>query len=188
MSTPPQRRVLFIGEPGAGKSACITAISEIMPTRTDVATPEALSPRRGSPTVALDCGVLTTADGERLLLYGVPGQARFEFAVAAMRAGVVGVVLLVDHGAADARALLAASLERHREVLRERPFVVAINRSAGITRAHLDAYVRVLQQSPLVAPVLAIDARSRDSVSTMVDVLLEITAFAPPVAPARAAR
>lgn len=176
---PAQHKILFLGEPGAGKTTSIATISEIMPICTDVPTTDALSHRKASTTVAMDYGEVTLGDDEKLMLYGVPGQSRFAFMAQVVGDGVVGCLVLVDHGAPDARETLAACLERHRLLLRDRPFVLAINRATGITRAQLEGYVRVVQQVGLMAPVMAIDARLRASVTSALGVLLEMAEFAP---------
>ncbi|WP_245391541.1 GTP-binding protein [Thioflexithrix psekupsensis] len=73
-------KIVFTGSMGAGKTTAIAAISEIPVINTDVrATDPTTLQRKATTTVAMDYGELTLEDGQKLRLYGTPGQLRFEY-------------------------------------------------------------------------------------------------------------
>lgn len=73
------RRVAFVGPFGVGKTTALRAISDIPVVDTDVASSERLPPIPGKThtTVGFDYGELKLPDGERIGLFGLPGQDRF---------------------------------------------------------------------------------------------------------------
>ncbi len=94
-------KLLFIGEPGAGKTTCIAAVSDIEPVSTDVGCTDELAQIKETTTVALDYGELDLGADGRLLLYGLPGQSRFRFMFDVVREDLLGVAVLVDAARAD---------------------------------------------------------------------------------------
>ena len=72
-------KLVFAGSMGAGKTTAIGAISEIPPVRTDVANSDLATFAKATTTAAMDYGEVTLDGGDKLRLYGTPGQARFDF-------------------------------------------------------------------------------------------------------------
>ena len=87
-------KLAFIGEPGAGKSTCINAVSDFPAVSTDVECTDDLAKLKKTTTVALDYGEMNLGEQGRLLLYGLPGQSRFSFMMDAIQDGLAGVVVL----------------------------------------------------------------------------------------------
>ncbi len=165
-------KIAFIGEPGAGKTTCIASLSEIPPIRTDVACTDELSLIKDTTTVAFDYGELDLDGSARLLLYGLPGQARFRFMFDVVRDGLLGVIVLVDAAAAGrAAAGLSETLETYSEELRDFPFVVALNKISVISEESKQQYQGLLRRHGLVAPILTVDARVRQDIARMCEVL-----------------
>lgn len=169
MST--SHKLLFIGEPGAGKTTCIAALSEIPPVSTDVPCTDELALRKETTTVAFDYGELSLSGEDRLLLYGLPGQARFKFMFDVVRDGLLGVVILVDASADGALGGLRQTLETYADDVRELPAVVALNKSDAPPAALIRESIELLTHFGLVAPILSIDARRRSDIVKVFEAL-----------------
>lgn len=172
-------KLAFIGEPGAGKTTCIAAVSDIVPVSTDVGTTDELSAVKETTTVALDYGEMNLGDQGRLLLYGLPGQARFQFMFEVVRENLLGVVLLVDALSADPMRGLRETLDTYAEVLRDVPFLVAINKST--TRQHplRKDVLQAIRGHNLVAPIIAVDARRHEDVALIFDLIFLCGEYGP---------
>ena len=164
-------KLLFIGEPGAGKSTCIQSVSDIDPISTDVECTDELAEIKDSTTVALDYGELTLGDGNRLLLYGLPGQQRFRFMFDVVRQGLLGVALLVDGSGRDPIRGMIETLETYADEFVDLPLVVAVNKLDLPNRDLLQQCLDVLSRFDLVAPVVTVDVRKRDDVARIFDLL-----------------
>lgn len=155
-------KLAFIGEPGAGKTTCIAALSRIAPVTTDVGCTDELAAIKETTTVALDYGELDLQEYGRLLLYGLPGQARFRFMFDVVREGLLGVVILVDAQSASALAGLSGTLETYADAIRHLPCVVALNKHPSPPDELKQQCQDQLRRHDIVAPILCVDARRRE--------------------------
>lgn len=171
-------KIAFIGQPGAGKTTCISALSEVTPVSTDVGCTDELASLKETTTVALDYGELPLDEGGRLLLYGLPGQSRFHFMFDVIRDGLLGIVVLVDGASPRAVEGLAETLEAYAEELRELPCVIAINKLDAPPRALLERCLKLLREHSLKTPVCTIDARRREDIVRVAELLLTVYEFA----------
>ena len=164
-------KILFTGTMGAGKTTAIAAISELPPLGTDVSnTDRSLAKER--TTVGLDFGVLTLDTGDRLRLFGTPGQTRFDFLWTVLARNALGVVLLCDNSRPDPLSDLKTYVDGFESVLESVPCVVGVGRTDTHARPDVDDYAAVLEARGLLAPVVAVDVRRRDDVLMLVDMLL----------------
>lgn len=164
-------KIVFIGEPGAGKTTCIAALSHVPPVSTDVACTDELAERKATTTVALDYGELHLGDQGRLLLYGLPGQSRFRFMFDVVREGLLGAVVLVDASSATAMDGLAETLDTYASELGQLPCVLALNKDARAGEDLRQACLDLLRRHGLVAPAIVVDARRREDIIRMFDLL-----------------
>jgi len=160
-------KLLFIGEPGAGKTTCIESLSEISPLVTDVRCTDDLAQVKESTTVAFDYGELSLGDQGRLLLYGLPGQGRFSFMFDVVRENLLGVILLVDAASATAADGLGETLDTYAAAIRELPCVVALNKNDSPPPTLLADCEALLRKHGMVAPILLADARRREDLVRM---------------------
>ena len=123
--------VLAAGPMGAGKTTAIAALSEIPVVSTDAVNTDLARNAKATTTVALDYGEITLGDGDKVRLYGVPGQERFEFMWRILAKGMGGYVVLVDtsrqFSVDDAKLIL----RRFREISPGTPYVVGVSRRTG---------------------------------------------------------
>lgn len=171
-------KIVFIGAPGAGKTTCIASISDIDPVSTDVPCTEGTLAEKETTTVAIDYGELALGEGGgKLLLYGLPGQSRFSYMFDVVRFGLFGAILLVDGSSEQAIHGLSASLEGCRNELKDIPVVLAINKSGTATQELKRQCADVLCANELMAPVVVVDARRREDVVYLFELLLILFEF-----------
>ena len=164
-------KILFTGTMGAGKTTAIAAISEIPPVRTDVRNTD-LSVAKESTTVGLDYGELTLDNGEKLRLYGTPGQARFEFMWQILSKGALGLVILIDNSRPNPLADLEMYLEGFSSLIARTACVVAIGRMESHPQPDLDAFAQRMAARKVLCPVLPANVTDRQQVLQILDLLL----------------
>ena len=112
-------KFIFTGTPGAGKTTAIASISDFPPVSTDMLTTDELSDVKAGTTVAMDFGEFTLASGERVFLYGTPGQERFRHMWEILIKGGLGLIILVDNTRPNPTADLRMYLENFAEFIRQ---------------------------------------------------------------------
>jgi signal recognition particle receptor subunit beta len=105
-----------------------------------------------------------------LYLFGTPGQDRFDFMWEILGEGMLGYILLVDSSRQDSLDEAVGILAAFRKMARV-PFVVALNRSAGLDPTDENNVRSVLELGDEV-PVVPCDATDRESVKAVLLALL----------------
>ena len=164
-------KIVFAGVTGAGKTTAIGAVSEIDPVRTDVRNHDP-SVAKEFTTVGLDYGEIALDGGDRLRLYGTPGQIRFEFMWRIVSQGALGLVILVDNSQDGAMAALDTYVEGFSTLIERTACVVGVGRSESHPEPGLDDYAARLAQRGVVCPVVPVDVRHRSDVLMLLDLLL----------------
>src|SRR5690242_15105835 len=163
-------KIVVTGPFAAGKTTLIRTISEITVLSTEKGITDETRSRKTDTTVAMDFGRITIDRDLVLYLFGTPGQDRFDFMWEILGEGMLGYVLLVDANRPDSLDEAVGILDSFRRMARV-PFVVALNRSEGITPADETAVRSALQLGPEVA-VVPCDATDRESVKSVLLALL----------------
>ena len=101
--------VLYMGPVGSGKSTAIRTVSDIGVVSTDQLTSGQAGNRMRRTTVFMDMGMMTLGGTDKLRMFGAPGHDRFDYMLDILLAHSKGVVLLVNHSAADP----LSDLDRH---------------------------------------------------------------------------
>lgn len=166
-----EHKILFSGTTGAGKTTAIGAVSEIAPLSTDVRNSDA-SLQKNLTTVGLDYGELTLDNGEKLRLYGTPGQQRFDFMWRILARGALGLVILVDNRQSDPLADLDRYVQGFRDLIESAACVVAICRTETHPEPGLEAFIAHLESRGVLCPVLPCDVRDKDQVVQLLALLL----------------
>ena len=163
-------KIVVTGPFSAGKTTLIRTISEITVLSTEKDITDHTKSRKAETTVAMDFGRITIDRDLVLYLFGTPGQDRFDFMWEILGEGMLGYVLLVDCSRQDGLEEAAGILEAFRKMARV-PFVVALNRSAGLDPADEQHVRDVLGLAEEVA-VIPCDATDRESVKAVLLALL----------------
>ena len=166
-----EHKIIITGTMGAGKTTAIGAVSEVPPIVTDVANNDR-SVDKALTTVGFDYGQLTLDNGDRIRLFGTPGQARFRFVWQAVSKGALGLIILTDNSTNDPLADLRLYLEGFEQELRSMPCVVGVGRSETHTVPGLDLYAHELERAGYLFPVVPVDVRNKEDVVMLIDVLL----------------
>jgi signal recognition particle receptor subunit beta len=164
-------KILFTGTMGAGKTTAIGSISEVPPVVTDVANSDT-SLAKARTTVGLDFGQLTLDNGDRIRLFGTPGQSRFDFLWKILVKNALGLIILIDNSRPEPLADLAVYLDGFADELLTLPCVVGIGRMDVHPAPDLDAYADMLATKNFIFPLLAVDVRRRDDVALLIDTLM----------------
>jgi uncharacterized protein len=168
---PRQYKLIFTGSMGAGKTTAIAAISEIAPVSTDVQNSDLATNNKATTTTALDYGEVTLEGGDKLRLYGTPGQARFDFMWKILGIGALGVVILVDNSRPDPIADLREYLHAFSEIASGSRAVIGVGRNESHVHPTIDDYHAAIEHFGLQIPVLSVDVRRREDVLLLLDIL-----------------
>lgn len=165
-------KIIFTGPVGAGKTTAITSLSDIPVVGTDESASDMTVHRKQTTTVALDYGLMKLDAGERIHLYGTPGQERFDFMWDILTKGGIGLVLLLDNTRADPFQDMRFFINSFED------FITKTNLAIGITRMDLDRtpsmadYHNELSQLGIKPPIFEVDARKRNDINQLVEAML----------------
>lgn len=165
-------RIVFAGPIGAGKTTAISALSDVPPVSTEVASAEAQAVGKATTTVAFDYGQILLATGDVVQLYGTPGQERFDFMWPLIADNAIGAVILADNRRADA---IACTLHYVREFfprIAEGNCVVGVGRTDVAPTPSMEDYASALSEAGFDIPVMEIDVRLRTHALLLLDVLM----------------
>jgi hypothetical protein len=163
-------KIVVTGPFSAGKTTLIRTISEITVLSTEKDITDHTKSRKAATTVAMDFGRITIDRDLVLYLFGTPGQDRFDFMWEILGEGMLGYILLIDASRADSLEEAVGILAAFRKMARV-PFVVALNKAAGMEPADEDKVRSVLELSEDI-PVVPCDATDRESVKSVLLALL----------------
>ena len=166
-----EHKILFSGTTGAGKTTAIGQVSEIPPMSTDVRNSDTgLS--KEMTTVGMDYGEVTLSNGDKLRLYGTPGQKRFDFMWKILSKGALGVIILIDNSQAKPLADLDMYLDGFAQLIKDTACVVAVGRTETHTTPDLDQFAEHMAARGVICPVLAADVRDGQQVTQLLELLL----------------
>jgi len=159
------QKLAIIGEVGAGKTQLVKTLSEISPIETEAQSSVDIGKKY--TTVGIDYGRITLSEDMALGIYGVPGQERFSFLWDFVNQSLWGLLVLIKYGETPDYANLNKLLDFFDPEKNQTTCVVGITHCEGADKdglAALGQEIRViLMQHNVVAPVINIDPRSRDS-------------------------
>lgn len=166
-------KFVFTGSVGAGKTTAIKEISEVDPISTEVAPSESsVLKRKKTTTVAMDYGELTLDGGDKIYLYGTPGQRRFDFMCHILTEGALGLIILVDNTHEDPLGELDYYLNLNAAFLQKNPAVIGVSHFDTSTNPSIDDYYAALEERGNSWPVMSVDARESDDIVILLNMLI----------------
>ena len=155
--------ILFAGPMGSGKTTAIRSLSDVDVVATEAANTERDVVDKPTTTVALDYGEIGLNDEEKVRLYGIPGQRRFDFMWSILRERAQGMILLVNNDGPAPIATMLEFLDEFAELHERGGVVVGISRTDVAHTPSVADYSRALgaARPGIVIPVLSVDPRSR---------------------------
>ena len=166
-----EHKIVVLGTMGAGKSTLVRAIAGSKVIDTDVRNTDGSSGKMET-TVAMDYADVDLPNGDRLRLYGTPGQPRFAFIWPILLQGASGVVVLVDATRSSMVDDIDCYLDSLREHARDVPAVIGISKLDVAPDADMDACNMHVCERLRPLPVVPFDARSESGVMLLMDVLM----------------
>jgi len=167
-----QYKIIFTGPVGAGKTTAISAISDEPPVSTDAAATDMTKERKKSTTVAMDYGIMNLAGGEKIHLYGTPGQERFDFMWDILTTGGIGLVLLLDNTRNDPFQDMKFFIESFRDFIDDTKLVIGITQMDLSQTPSIKDYHEEINKYNLNPPIFTIDGREKEDISLLIQSLL----------------
>jgi uncharacterized protein len=167
-----QYKIIFTGPVGAGKTTAIQSISDTPLIKTDVAASDMTKTRKASTTVAMDYGVINLESGEKIHLYGTPGQERFNFMWDILINGGIGLILLLDNTRTDPFKDMNFFLESFKSFIAQTQVAIGITQMDKSEKPSIADYHAQIQAHNLKPPIFSVDARVKNDVSLLVQSLL----------------
>jgi uncharacterized protein len=165
-------KIIFTGPVGSGKTTAIAAISDMPPIKTDVAASDMTKMRKATTTVALDYGLIVVEGGQKVHLYGTPGQERFDFMWDILKTGGIGLIVLLDNTRPDPIKDMRFFLDSFSSFIEETGVAIGVTQMDLDSRYCIDDYSRHLKTLNLNPPIFSVDARVKQDVSLLVQSLM----------------
>ncbi len=167
-----QYKIIFTGPVGAGKTTAIDSISDVPPVKTDAVASDMTKSRKSATTVAMDYGIMNLDDGEKIHLYGTPGQERFDFMWDILTVGGIGLILLLDNTRADPFQDMRFFLDSFSGFISETSVAIGVTQMDLSSKPSINDYHKQLQKLDAKPAVFAVDARVKNDISLLVQALL----------------
>lgn len=164
-------KIVFSGPMGAGKTQAIASLSDIPVVSTEVKNTDLESNAKALTTVGMDYGELSLEGGASIGLYGTPGQERFNFIWPILSQGALGVVILIDHSAADPVADLAHYVATFDKIYEGR-IVIGVSQVDKKPEREFSIYRDWLDNNNRNLPIFPVDMRKRDDVLLLVESII----------------
>ena len=163
-------KIVILGSMGAGKTTLIRSVAGEHMVDTDVHNHDS-GHIKPTTTVAMDYAEIPLPEGDRLSLYGAPGQDRFDFMWNHLIQGAHGLIILIDAHQAHP----SVQLEQYINHLKQHEPIPTV---IGLT--HMDLVEKpdeimqtVVQRFAHLFSILPIDAREPEHLMLLMDVLFQ---------------
>ncbi len=166
------KKIIFTGPVGAGKTTAIQTMSDIPIVSTNEEASDMTKDRKPQTTVAMDYGRINIGTKEKIHLYGTPGQERFSFMWEILTNGALGLILLLDNSRDNPQQDLKFYIQSFKKFIEQGDVIIGVTKMDEENSHTIKDYREWLEELSVVAPVFAVDARQRKDVSSLVQALL----------------
>lgn len=164
-------KIVFSGPMGAGKTQAIASLSDISVVSTEVQNTDLDAHTKALTTVGMDYGELILDEGTSIGLYGTPGQERFNFIWPILSQGALGVIILIDHSAANPVQDLAHYLATFDKIYQGR-IIVGVSQVDKMPERSFEIYRNWLEENNRNLPIYPVDMRKKDDVLLLVETII----------------
>lgn len=172
MSDITNKKIIFTGPVGAGKTTAIQTMSDIPIVSTNEEASDMTKDRKPQTTVAMDYGRINIGKKEKIHLYGTPGQERFSFMWDILTTGALGLILLLDNSRENPQQDLKFYTSSFKDFIAKGELIVGVTRMDEVDTPTIEDYRKWINELSIPAPVFTVDARERQDVSALVQALL----------------
>lgn len=170
------KKLAIVGEVGAGKTQLVNTISEISPFATEARS--SIDIGKEFTTVGIDYGRLSFDEHTALGLYGLPGQHRFQLLWNMVKGQLWGLCILVKYGDGLNLDELDSILDYFKPAENGYATVVGVSHCDDADPEELDTlfdYINFcLAKHRLIAPVITVDPRDRESSLLLLELFLTL--------------
>lgn len=163
-------KIVFGGKMGAGKTEAIQSISETTVLSTEALNTDSDAHSKALTTVGIDYGEIKIEDDITVGLYGTPGQERFDFMWPVICEGAIGAIILIDHSSRSVLDDLTYYVDIFSQFISN--LVIGITHVDEDSQQLLKKYRNWMDMKNLNLPIFAVDARQKDDVLLLVEVLI----------------
>ncbi|TXD96510.1 GTP-binding protein [Psychrobacter frigidicola] len=164
-------KIVFSGPIGAGKTQAIASLSDIPVVSTEAQNTDLAAHTKALTTVGMDYGELTLEGGTGIGLYGTPGQERFNFIWPILSQGALGVIILIDHSAADPVQDMARYLANFDKIYQGH-IIIGVSQIDKKPERPFEIYRDWLRENSRNLPIFPVDMRKRDDVLLLVETII----------------
>lgn len=163
-------KIVFAGSMGSGKTEAIKTLSEISILETEAFNTDQERHKKLNTTVGIDYGEITLEDGNKIGLYGTPGQDRFDFMWGVVCQGAIGTIILIDHSHPDSLHELKYYIDIFKSYGEN--IVIGITHVDENTETSTHQYRTWLTENNLNYPLFLVDTRLKDHVLLLIETLI----------------
>ena len=165
-------KIIFEGPLGVGKTSAITVLSDIFPVAMESIAANDTMTNKNNTMVEMDYGITNMDNGDKIHLYGSPGQERFSIIRDIQAQGDIGLILLLNNKSDDPLEDLGFYLNTFKEFVNEREVVIGVSRMDERPRPGRYTFQTKLEQMGMRSPVFEIDARSKEDMKMLLMALM----------------
>lgn len=169
-------KIVFFGPVGAGKTTAIATITNNNSATTEARISDTGLRRKSRTTVAMDYALLEN-DGQRIHLYGTPGQERFRFMWEMVSTELAqdcsGHIMLLDNARNHPRKDLEFYLHNFTIYNPHTRLVIGVTGSDLVPTPTRADYAAWLTELEIKAPLFFIDARRAEDIQLLIDQILQ---------------
>lgn len=165
------RKIVFTGPVGSGKTTAVQSLGGGNVISTNEKASDMVGKYKSQTTVAMDYGLMSLKNGERIRVYGTPGQERFDFMWDIIIPNCNGLVLLLDNSKSNPLQDLKFFICKFREYSILGKLVIGVTKNDIRSTVNLDQYRKELNRLGNDSTVHMVDARNPNDMMNLVDTL-----------------
>jgi signal recognition particle receptor subunit beta len=151
-------KLVVAGTVGSGKTTALVTLSDFLPAMTETRPSDGVFHQKSSTTVAMDYGE-ARFDDLKLLLFGTPGQKRFDFMGEILSRNAWALLILIDNTQDNPLAELDYYFNLYQTVIPHLRVLIGITHADGPGGPSLVEYRNYLASRGVDYPVAQLDPR-----------------------------